>query len=282
MKKEEIYMAEGSIEMQTIIGIIDFGYPVWKCKVIVNGFEDNCVPHFHIEALESTFHTNICIYDEAYFLHNPDEEISRFSDFEYDICKDMHNKLNLWLKTIINYHNPVSIMDIIRLTWKSNNPDNTRYNHLCALDKTNLYDEISFDIILIKEDILRIRSERVYGINVAHMGYIDFPNRGKCEVTVLKFEDDYEPHMHICSKDKSFSTCICIHDNKYFPPHEKINSVQYLTIEECEIFDDWLNNIGDQQMTNWEWITLQWNMENLKNNNTIKPNYTTIKPYKCK
>lgn len=82
MKKENVYLLDNSsAERVSKIGIIDFGHNIGRCEVLIYNFEDEAVPHFHINGIDSDFTTNICIYNEAYYLHDVYESINRFGDY---------------------------------------------------------------------------------------------------------------------------------------------------------------------------------------------------------
>lgn len=122
MKKADIYLVDNSdVERVSKIGIIDFGYDIGKCKILIYNFEDDTVPHFHIEGISKRFKCCVCIYDNMYFTHG--EYKDTFDNSKQ--CKF----LNEWLKKKCKlYHSAgKSNWEYIKELWENYKLDDTLF-----------------------------------------------------------------------------------------------------------------------------------------------------------
>lgn len=270
MKKENVYILNDSlVDRVCKLGIIDFGYHIGKCEITVNGFEDDCEPHFHINGIDSAFHTNICIYNEAYFIHNQYEKINKFSEYIESIENHLYKTLNDWLNIIFSYNIPKSNKEYIKDMWEILNPDWN--HHKSRIHLVDEYNYIGYDIALIKGRLKCVPDGNKL-ISKATLGAINLPDIGLCEITINEFEDEFEPHIHINNINNSFCTSICLLDNKYYPHDDNI--ICNLTQEQAKILNSWFQQIGFNypKTTNWGVCKISWNDCNF-NNKIMKRNH---------
>lgn len=108
------------------------------------------------------------------------------------------------------------------------------------------------------------------------------------EVYVYPSEGDNIPHFHIINKisNPPIDVCVQIYDNRYF--EHGCHSGTLNSVAEKNL-NKWLKKLNKtNNSTNWEYIVELWNKghqkweEFYKNNPMSQPDYSFIKPYKCK
>lgn len=110
----EIEFSE-DINEQEIIGNEPFNpKKIGRCKVMVYGGEGN-IPHFHIESLNRTFSTCICIYSNNYFSHG-----DKYKD---EFNSKQRVQLNEWLKQPNPEFIQMSNWEMICVAWDRGTPD---------------------------------------------------------------------------------------------------------------------------------------------------------------
>lgn len=118
-ENDELFMCEiefsENINEQEIIGSKPFNpKKLGRCKVTVYGGEGN-VPHFHIENLDRTFSTCICIYSNNYFSHG--------GHYEDTFSSKQRIQLNQWLSQPNAEIFKMSNWEMICAAWERGTPD---------------------------------------------------------------------------------------------------------------------------------------------------------------
>ena len=110
----EIEFSE-DINEQEIIGNKSFNpNKIGRCKVLLYGREGN-IPHFHIESLNRTFSSCICIYSNNYFSHG--------DHYKDEFNSKQRIQLNEWLNQPNAEFSKMSNWEMICVAWDRGTPD---------------------------------------------------------------------------------------------------------------------------------------------------------------
>jgi hypothetical protein len=225
-------------------------------------------PHFHIENGDGTFNACICIYLARYCLIG-----SKNKDMLTDSQVD---KLDLLL------HTKCDKLD----------SNSTYWNYIDYLWKRYmLNDEIQFyytekcpDYQLLKKDDYD-SEERIHSReNKAFICKVNLDGLRELYVRVYADEDVAKtngfinvPHFHLENEDKSFMSCICLYESKYF--NHGFKTIDTLN----ELQKEQLNNALKMQSnipscTNWYSAMSEWEVNYNYDNDNVNPKYTDIQP----
>lgn len=104
--------------------------------------------------------------------------------------------------------------------------------------------------------------------SIYYIGELYLSDVGECEVQIYNKEDDHIPHMHIFNKDKTFNSCICIYESKYYD-HKNEFEINKFNNKQKEIFNEWINSVNLSNFatcvthwTNWQYAIFSWNITN--------------------
>jgi hypothetical protein len=109
------------------------------------------------------------------------------------------------------------------------------------------------------------------------------PKIGLANIEVYDNEGDYNPHIHIFNKDKSFDCCICLDQAKYF---KHGNHKDEMNSRQLKIFNEFMLDYNraeyrafGRRVSNWDVACQLWVHSGNKNNKFPKeqPDYTQTK-----
>ena len=106
------------------------------------------------------------------------------------------------------------------------------------------------------------------------------PKIGDCDI-IVRGNEGQIPHFHIISKDKSFESCVCIEQPRYFKHSNKngeLNRKQRIALNNFLKTKISVSRNFHRYITIWEFIVISWNIANSHRliNVEKQPDYTTM------